>query len=1284
MSAGGSLQAAEPTMRVRIEWGGGTEHRWEVTLAASKGTLSNPQSLGIEADEPGSVWVDEGRVESRAPSGRVYDGVDVTIAAPADAKLQVEIGTADVAGKKTKVEIPLAQLIEEYHNSQLDDRGNRLLARRVPGDRFKLEFKRDSFVFAPGETFEFEVQPNLLVAAPGTKLRLQSRLVAAHSTRALWPDERAFWSEERELIVPEPPAEMPVTPLSLRLPDQEGVYDLILVATRRGLQDRLGLRNSVDERKIQLVVCSPTPPAADAQNSPPLEMLIEIDPANPAWWERLGTLPRVPGLRKGPLGNGDLAPWQHSLGTLVQLGPGGREPDISWEAYPLPVSRPGQPHILEIEYPSDVPQSLGISIVEPNAAGAVMPIGLDSGIYSPAEAAENPPALVKHRLVFWPRTTSPLVLMTNRRHGSRAVYGKIRLLGPKVSSFPTLNREPAPASHLPRAFVAGEPTGGRLLAAYYDRPLFPENFSANQGFDAWSGQSGRTLDDWNTFYEGASRLVEYLHFVGYNGLMLSVLADGSTIYPTQLLEPSPRYDDGIFFATAQDPVRKDVLELLFRMFDREKLQLVPALQFSAPLPELEAIKRTGGAPAVGIELVGADGKTWTATHTARQGLAPYYNPLNERVQSAMLAAVHELCQRYSKHASFAGLALQLSADGYAQLPGAEWGYDDDTLSRFSRATKLDLGPPGKEHIGRRTALLAGEYRAAWLHWRSEEMAKFYRQLQAETSAARSGARLYMAAADMLNRPEFERELRPSLPKTISWDEVLQSVGFSAELSQARGDMVLMRPSRLAPLNSLSVQAVNLELNPAPELDRTLLSNSHPTAIFFHERQEARLASFDAKSPFRKTYTRLVAQPCPAAAQNRRRFVHALTTLDALEMYDGGWLLPMGQEEELRDFVAAYRRLPVARFQTLPGITQPVVVRTHTVADQTYIYVVNDSPWKATLTLAVSAPNGCRLEGLGSASRFPALEGTSSDRSWTVDLAPYDLVAGVFSSARVKISDPRVRLQGQVDELLDARIKDLWARAAALKSPPPIEGLANPDFEMPVERAGLVPGWDLGNQAGATLTLDNQQPEHGKQSLKLVAGPAGAELRGKAFATPQTGRVSMKVWLRVEDEKRQPALRLGLQCRVGRQDVFRYATLGVGAGNQKLSTQWAEYEFQLNNLPAEEFSQLRLRFDMSESGEVWIDDVQLYDLEFSDIERLELSKIITLVEYKRKSGELGDCVRLLEGYWPQFLVSNVALTQQPLAQRAPRPAATPADATLEADKRSGVLDRFRRALPDFLR
>ena len=163
------------------------------------------------------------------------------------------------------------------------------------------------------------------------------------------------------------------------------------------------------------------------------------------------------------------------------VAPGG------WQAYPLPVREIGKPHLLEIEYPSHLPQSLGISIIEPNAAGKVVPLGLDSGLHVSEVSSGEQPALLRHQLVFWPRTHTPLVLLTNRSDTGPAEYGRIRVLaGPAA---------PPAAAEVPQA----DASSSRLLAAYFDQPLFPENFGALEGADEWSG---RSLKDWVTFLEG--------------------------------------------------------------------------------------------------------------------------------------------------------------------------------------------------------------------------------------------------------------------------------------------------------------------------------------------------------------------------------------------------------------------------------------------------------------------------------------------------------------------------------------------------------------------------------------------------------------------------------------------------------------------------------------------------------------------------------------------------------------------------------------------------------------
>lgn len=1258
---------ADVHLRLRFEWGGSLARRWQGTIQASEGTLNSPRALGVDADEPGSIWAESGQVFIRSPSRHSYDGVDVTVHAPSAAKITVHFASADQAADTT-LNIPLADLLDEYRTYSLDNQGSKLVARRVPGDKLDVHVNRDNLVLALGERLEVDASPNLPALLPGTRMRIQARLLAQHGQRSVWTGE-----QDLELSL-EQAGQRAHAHFSIPPPDQEGVFDLVLTATRRGLQERLPRRmTGAEERRLQFVVVSHDRPVAPPAQTGPMDVLVEIDPANSGWSERLASLTVIPALRRGPLGSGDLATIEHPLGTLASVGPHGREPDISWQAYPLPISRPGQPHILEVEYPADKPQFLGISIVEPNAAGAVLPIGLDSGAYV-SDAGPKQPQMQKHRLVFWPRTSGPLLLVTNRREGTRAVYGRIRLLGPRTPLAARV-REPGP-HHLPRLGPIAASDGSRLLAAYYDRPLFPANFGANQALDPWNSAGGRTLADWSTFFEGGSRLLEYLDYAGYNALLLSVMADGSTIYPSKELEPTPRYDDGVLFANGQDPIRKDVLELMFQLCDRQSVQLVPAMHFASPLPELEALKRRGGGEARGLELIGPSGITWLEAHDPRQGLAPYYNPLNPRVQQAVLAAVRELAGRYASHPSFGGLALQLSADGYAQLPGAEWGCDDDTLVQFTREVDLDdaAGPPREL----RDRLLTPGVRRHWLHWRAEKLADFYRRLQAEVSAARRGAKLYLLGADMLNRPELLATLKPNLDKPPQIDDALRCAGIEPALYRDAAGPALVRVSRIGPEHALGQQAAVLELNSSNELDQV----AGAADLFYHEPQEARVASFDMRSPFHPSFTRLVTQALPAGRENCRRFAHALAQRDARLMADGGWLLSLGAEDAVRDFVLAYRELPPIAFQRVEGAVQPVIVRTATTASRTYVYLVNDSPWTVTTQLTIDAPAATRVAQTVNCDEPPPVKG-----NWNLTLKPYALAVGSFSSPGVRFSHPQTELPPAAVQSLDTRVQELWSRAATLKHPEPKAYLVNGDFEVPQAADGTLPGWMLSQRAGARIVVDEQSPQHAKHSLRLIAAGDGAELASVAFVPRPTGRLSVSAWVRGSSVEPRPAVRIAVQRLGPEQTSPRDQAPSEASAAYPLSENWTQQVFQVRDLP-EGLSGLSVHFALDSPGEVWIDQVQVFDLEFNDNERIELSKLIALAEYKRTSGEVSDCLQILDGFWPRYLASYaprpvVAVATRP-AVPVPESADERTDEPAEPEHRPGMLDRVRRWMPDWWR
>lgn len=1256
---------AEAALQLRIAWGGGAERIWHGSIRLSEGQLSDLQPLGIEADEPGSMWLDADGIEIRQRSVRAYDGVDVVATADLDAQLSISL-TDEQGETVKKIEVPLGTLVSQSHSSTLDEMGNRLLVARGPRDRLRINVERETLVFAPGELFPFQVEP-YMVDQGNAKVRLQAQIISS-------PLGQRMWSEEYE-TGPEGTA----TSITLKVPDVEGVYDLVIAATQpTRLRPRLNLKRPLAERKVQFVVLDTRSPNETGQA--PLSKIVEINPVNPRWWERFANLPLVPGLRKGPLGNGDAATWEHpQLGPMIQLGPGGTAPNISWEAYPLPINQPGQAHVLEIEYPTDVPQAMGISLMEPNAAGAVSPIGLDSGVYVSDEEAENAPQMARHRVVFWPRTKTPLLLVTNRRQGSRAVYGKITVLGAAHSQFPVLSSlaRPETTSVLPPAF-ADHRQPERLWAGYLDRPLFVENFSAPEALDT---TSHRSLDDWNTFYQGGVRLVKYLKHVGYNGLMMSAFADGSTIYPSQIVQPTPRYDTGVFFATGQDPRRKDVLEMLFRLFDREGLTLIPGLQFASPLVELEAVLREGGPAAAGIEWIGPDGNPWLASNASRQGLAPYYNLLNPRVQQAMLGVAREVTARYAAHKSFGGLALQLSAEGYAQLPGEDWGYDDQTIAHFERDSQTRVPGAGPQRFAVRAKYLSGPGRAAWLQWRARIVADFHRRLQEEVGSRHQGARLYLAGATMLENRQTQYRLRPTLPRRVKLDEAMLELGIRAQSYQADQDIVLLRPQHLKPPSAVA-SAADWEINLGPgEIDRLFSGAPRSGSLFFHEPQKARLASFDVKSPFgpANTYTWLVSEMSPSGDRNRRRFVHSLATLDAQEVFDGGWLLPLGQEGSLREILSVYRQLPRQHFQTVAGELQPITIRSLVRDQQTYVYLVNDSPWEVAVSTHVDAPRECKLEKLGESHGVGQLVRSASDAQWKVTLRPYDLAAARFSAPNVRLRQPQVTVPEQVRLGLQRRIRDLGARVAALGNPQPVGMLTNASFELPLDD-GAIPEWSAGTDVDGSVALDATQKRSGEQSLKLASAGRPVKVTSAAFDPPSTGRLAVEVWLRSTGAMQQPALRISVEGELRDAKFDPYGIIAAVGSSGNAPGDWVRYSFPLDYLPREGLSNLRVGFELMGAGEVWIDDVQIFDLAFSEAERYELSKLISLASVVLEKGQLADCAQLLEGYWPQFLVNYVPLTQAntPIAQRLRErraPSAAPA-----APKKPTVLENLRDYLP----
>jgi hypothetical protein len=304
----------------------------------------------------------------------------------------------------------------------------------------------------------------------------------------------------------------------------------------------------------------------------------------------------------------------------------------------------------------------------------------------------------------------------------------------------------------------------------------------NAGLVASVGLVQRDHDDWERIYTVAQRAAARSRAEGDHCLVLPVLAEGGTSYPSAFFERRPCFDSGLNSLASLDPMQKDVVELLYRVFDRNALELIPEMQFNSPLTALERRLASDEVVADGIELRQADGQTWREVHGTIQGIGPCYNPLEPLVQNAILDVVREFAERYHHHAAYRGIALEVDSRGYLSLPGIEWGCDDATLARF----RHDTGALVRD----RADLFKGDARSRWTAWRCAELARFYRRLARVVTLSAPEARLVLSFKQVPS-PDFGMRIGDT-PEAASNADVTAARGIDFSMLEGVSSLVVWR------------------------------------------------------------------------------------------------------------------------------------------------------------------------------------------------------------------------------------------------------------------------------------------------------------------------------------------------------------------------------------------------------------------------------------------------------------------------------------------------------------
>ena len=958
----GGQTAATTSCRLRISWGGGQNQAWQGALATVDGELFDVVPLGLARDSSVSaIAADKNTIQIRQLSPANYDGFDFSFTGKSSAQINITMASQNGAEIQWQRSVTIAELLSQPLNEPLDDFQHGISITRVPGDEVQFECGRDHMVFAPDEPFRAQIRLNRS-ALKSVDGNCKVTLVPARESSPV------LMAQATELTVDDSGSSGTIS-FDMEAPPTEGVYDIVIEVDRsngnRNFPAGLlpaninGLtisgKSAAVVRRIQLVVL-------DSQQRQPLasetyEQILLTTPAQlirpeNRWMRGINQPSR-------PLSSQPARLVEDQGRSWWQLDAG------QWQAIPLGPTVAGAPHVVEIQYAPGHPIAVGLSVLDFDANGQVPIQGADSGIRVPnsvANAMRNSananmdldaaPAIATHRLTFWPRSKECYLLVANQSANQEAKLGSVRVLSSAAQQLP---------ASAPVTKAAGsQPNRQRL--AFCDTANFAQGLNVEKLFDSSVGQP---LDDWLVFYQGTMRLVEYLKAHHYQGAVIPVVVDGGALYPSQLLRSSPKNDSGTFQSLGQDPVRKDVLRLLLQIFERENLTLVPALEFADPLAniELERGQQNANASTRSFEMIDFSGHPADLSDSH----LPRYNPLSPVVQSHAVNVVDELVRRYSRQSALGGVAIVCRPQTWTLLPGRQYGYDIETLTRFYQS--LPQSPPVPDNYAAIQQQLFGELADSWVQWRADQMSAFYSQLAGTIRAQIPQARLLLAPIGLHENEEMQSILSPSLHASVNIKQLLLRSGFDRQQLNLVPGLVLLKSETISSGSSLAESRVAENIRTLPEFQSYFNSaNGESGTLSWHQGSWAHFAKLQTLDPFDQQTGRLIRhhQLDPAGRWSRESMADALFHQDSTWLIDGGVSLVMGQEDAIADFANVFAQLPRDRFTDVPysgdwaeanlpksherGLGCPVAVRTLRTGSQLWFYCVNDSPWPTKVKL----------------------------------------------------------------------------------------------------------------------------------------------------------------------------------------------------------------------------------------------------------------------------------------------------------------------------------------------
>ncbi len=1239
---------------LRIVWGGGTARSFQGTISIEDGAIKLVRNLSLQADSIGSISApNAATLEVNGHSASTFGGADVSILGALTSRITVRF-TNPTTNQPLEHSFLVSEVLGDRWLRKLDDQGNRVAAERQMQDRLRVRPSQPVSIYQPSSTWMGTLS-GYRCGLPAGEYQLSTRLLDQNNSDAII-------SEDEKTVTIDDQGGFNVSSLEVPLPQIESSYSIEFSLVRKRFLQSFVRSSETLKRRLDLVVFDKAAPSQRITGWTPVAT---IRPLDSQWWnagswfapigsaQSLGSLASFSEAGKRPVSHGSQATRKVDDKDCLTLGPS------AWQAYPLAVDLPGEPHRLRVRVPKDRAQQLVISIRDFHENGEPTTLNVDSGIVlgeRQASAQANDKAhWAEHEVIFWPRSSKPIVLMLNASNHEEAAFGEVQL---EVAQRQLI--EPFQGSGQATKVNAGS-NAPRMTALYLTKPLVADAFGAQRKVDPITK---RALDSWLTWQQSCTRIAQYMQVAGYNTLVLNVASDGGSVLPISQLEATTRFDSGTFFSDGRSPEIKDFVELLCNHLDRSGLQLILSMNLNSPLPGLSKWEIDDSKNA-GLVQTNLEGKNWPA-ESEQSHRRILYNPLHARVQTELEQIIRSVSNRYAGHPCFKGVTLELGESSHVIFAGDRWGYDDATLRKYESATQSKL--PTRDAL---PSAMQGALRLAFLNWRARELSEFHVRLADIVRSAKADAKLFLNPVALWQRQPSQEEYVDPTAASRNLSDTLLSAGIDAGSLKPHTHIAILRGQSECALGSDLERAwLSRAASDAGLLYASLGNTSgtvqlhKPIGIVIPEAQK--LQSFGAMETQQAP---AVAHPtwCYPIAANlgpeiRKGLIEQLYREDSLLVADGTWMPPQGDTTQLAMFRRTLTELPNVPMQTvkIDRDDSNVRLRSVKVGSDTYLQLINNASWteQVTMDVKIAAINGVyevlggrELKILGdanssqSSSRVDA-NGTRMSTVWQFEIPPYDLIA-------FKITDPQFKLNSFIhspDPSLIAEMKseidDLENMMALVSDTARAESLdvLGGDFEQWVD-GGRPLGWTVSTLPQVSIRQESSLPHSGSSCVLIEnrnQSQVSAWMQSEKIRIPESGRLVVTAWVRVPAAGKQPqVLRLSLIGRT--HDGRRYQRshqFGPQPAGAEIAIDWGKRPVTLfvTDLPSADLAELYVAFDLVGPGRVWVDDIQAQEAYLSPDERIQIRGQIFLAKEKLRDNNAYPAEQVLSSHLARYLAS----------------------------------------------